>query len=69
MKSTERAILALRNTLKEIDKDRLDAIIRKVDQIEIEENSPTIFEYLREMAEQIWTYRILEAKDTSICPN
>lgn len=48
MKSTEEAILALRNTLKKMDKDRLDAIIRKVDQLEIKENSPTIFQYLQE---------------------
>lgn len=58
MKSTEKALLALRKALKEMDKSKLEAIIRKVDEMEVEDGSPTIFQYLSEFDAQFYGMEI-----------
>lgn len=57
MKSTKKAILALKDTLNKMSKKKIKNIIKKIDKLKIEENSPTILEYLNKInsiGEQIY---------------
>lgn len=49
MKSTKKAILALKDTLNKMSKKKIKNIIKKIDKLKIEENSPTILEYLNKI--------------------